>query len=156
MKSKGELAFPCATPAHTTCAISEYNMLPADSLYKHHYGKRLMYGDANKYGEMKVNLGFESTTTRYCAYSAADVPAGCSETGNKGTSDWQKGIDNWNVYKQYFVSCNKTCTENGCNWGSAMEVKNKYLGILATPNSANDMTMNSFIVTMMALFLSLV
>jgi len=135
MKKTGQLAFACPTPAHSACAITEANMLGEDNLYNHFYKKKLTYGDTNKQGEESTNLGFTTQTQRMCLYDAADITVGCSETGKKGTSDWNNGIDNWDKYRQSIVSCNKTCTEDGCNWGSAMNVKSKFLGVLEKNSS---------------------
>jgi len=157
MKKTGMLAFPCPTPAHTACAITEANILGEDNLYNHFYKKKITYGLANNammQGDDDVtNLGFVSETQRMCLYDASDITVGCSETGRKGTSDWNSGIDNWDKYRQNILSCNKTCTEDGCNWGSAMNVKSKYLGVLEKNSSPSIKLGSAAIVAILGLLM---
>jgi len=97
---------PCPSPADDTCYISEYNFLtPTSSYYRNQ--------DATEnYRAGGEDLGFTTTAYRGCTIAADKYyETGCNTQGNRGT-----GRDH---ATEFFESCNFTCANDGCNFGSA-------------------------------------
>jgi len=99
------VVMPCPTPADDTCYISEYNFLTPTSTYFRAEGPQ-GYNTGNQ------DLGFATTVYRGCTIAADRYyETGCRKQGARGTGQQHEN--------QFFESCNFTCTNDGCNFGSA-------------------------------------
>lgn len=97
---------PCPTPADDTCYISEYNFLTPTSSYYRNQDSTIAYKTAG------TDLGFGTTVYRGCTIGADKYyETSCRTQGNRGT-----GADH---AREFFESCNFTCTNHGCNFGTA-------------------------------------
>jgi len=96
----------CESPAEDTCYIAQYNFLPPTS---HYYRDQSATEDFRSNGD---DIGFETSISRGCTISEDKYfETGCMKQGVRGTGALHKN--------EFFESCNFTCTNTGCNWGSA-------------------------------------
>jgi len=97
---------PCPSPADDTCYIAEYNFMTPSSHYH-----RTTEGTFNYIGA-GTDLGFSPTVYRGCTIGSENIyQTGCNKQGARGTDGRLK--------YEYFESCNFTCANDGCNFGSA-------------------------------------
>jgi hypothetical protein len=95
----------CPTPADDTCYIEEYNFLTPTS----HYFRT---EDASTYRIGGQDLGFDTSVYRGCTIGADNYyQTGCTMQGKRGSGQRHK--------YEYFESCNFTCADHGCNFGTA-------------------------------------
>lgn len=91
---------PCPTPADDTCYVAQYNFLSPTSKY---------YRDqaaSDAYIQNGDDLGFSTSISRGCIIQDDGYfETGCRKNGHRGDD-------------MYFESCNMTCTNDGCNFGT--------------------------------------
>jgi len=100
------MVHPCITPADDMCYIAEFNMVtPSSSYYINEAATETYRGTGG-------DLGFSTSAFRGCAIqSDRYTETGCDKQGVRGTGGQHKN--------QWFESCNFTCFNDGCNWGTA-------------------------------------
>jgi len=102
----GSVVLPCRTPADDMCYIAEFNMVTPTSSYYINEAATDALRDAG------TDLGFTTTAYRGCGIqSDRYTETGCDKQGVRGTGSQHKN--------QWFESCNFTCFNEGCNWGTA-------------------------------------
>merc|ERR1711976_237957 len=101
------------TPAEDTCFIYETNFITPKSKYlKDDNAENIWEVAAAMYTDNGHNIGFNSAVMRGCVLSSDNfIQTGCNKEGHRGTSG--------RLEDQFFESCNFTCTNDACNWGSA-------------------------------------
>merc|ERR1712088_1154785 len=100
------VVLPCRTPADDMCYIAEFNMVTPTSSYYINEAATDALRDAG------TDLGFTTTAYRGCGIqSDRYTETGCDKQGVRGTGTQHKN--------QWFESCNFTCFNEGCNWGTA-------------------------------------
>lgn len=100
----GMVGTACPSPSDDMCYIKEHNFVTPSS----HYTRNEHIG---LYQSSGTDLGFFTTVERGCAVKADGlVTTGCTKQGERGSRE---------LANHFFESCNYTCSEDNCNWGSA-------------------------------------